>query len=79
MTAQAYDRIFDLEAQAQSVLIRPKEPLPMSSETEARLKAVAERFQGREMFPEAIARAKAMLVGLRDEDWPHNKYPELFR
>ena len=37
----------------------------MDPETEARLRAVAERLKGKELFPESVARAKAMLAGIK--------------
>ena len=39
--------------------------LPMSEETKKRLQAIAEQLKGRELFPEAMARARAMFKGLK--------------
>ena len=49
----------------------------MDPETEARLRAVAERLKGQVLFPAAVARAKAMLAGIKS--WPHEKFPDLFK
>ena len=49
----------------------------MDPETEARLRAVAERLKGKELFPESNARARAMLAGL-NKGLPHQQFPELF-
>jgi hypothetical protein len=42
-----------------------KEAKLMSNGTKRRLWAVAQRLKGRELFPEAIARAKELFEGLK--------------
>lgn len=46
-------------------IFEPSEVIPMSKETEQRLAEVAKKIEGKELFTEAIERAKKSLKGIK--------------
>lgn len=46
----------------------------MSTETEARLKQVMEQCRGKELFPEAMKRARVMFAGLTPQNYTYVKH-----
>lgn len=44
---------------------QPEETIPMSAATKQRLAAVAKRLEGKELFPEKVARAKQAFKGMK--------------
>lgn len=46
------------------------EPEPMSEETRKRLQEIAKSLEGKELFPEAVARAKKMFANMKESPKP---------